>query len=132
MKAEFEILKSIEIQHGSVVLRSDNILVFRPNIATFRNYDIEVFKDLLEVFIEITEGIPRPYLCDNRYVNGIISREEQTYINAHFHEFATRMGMLTSSSVVKVILNGYNAIFKPKVEIRLFKTEEDAVEWLLT
>lgn len=132
MNVKVDVLKSIMTPHGLVELRSDNILVFRPDIATFKEYNLIVLRDLLDVFLEITGGVPRPYLCDNRFVTGIINREEQAYINKHFHEFATKSAMLTSSSLLKVMLNGYNALFKPTVEIRLFKTEKEGIEWLLT
>lgn len=131
MKARLEILKELDTPHGLVELRSDNILLFTPDIARFKEYNLDVLKDLLEVFVEITDGIPRPYLCDNRYVTGIVNREEQAFINQHFHEFATRCAMLTNSSLINIMLNGYNALFKPKVEVRLFKSEEEAVSWLL-
>lgn len=132
MSIKVDVLKSITTPHGLVELRADNILVFRPEISTFKDYNLIVLRDLLDAFLEITEGTPRPYLCDNRFVTGIINREEQAYINKHFHEFATKSAMLTNSSLLRVMLNGYNALFQPTVEIRLFKTETEAVDWLLT
>ncbi len=131
MKAELEILKERETSHGVVELRSDNILAFRPDLTSFKEYDLQVLEDLLEVFIEISDGIPRPYLCDNRHITGIINRDEQAYINEHFESFATRAAMITHSNLIRVLLNGYNSIFKPKVELKLFGSEKDAVKWLL-
>ena len=131
MKDQLTILKQKKISHGLIELRCDNILTFRPDVATFKNYDLQVLKDLLEAFIEITDGTPRPYLCDNRYVTGIINKEEQAYINSHFGSFATKAAMLTHSPIVKVLLNAYNAVFKPKITLSLFTSEKEAVKWLL-
>ena len=131
METEIEILKVRKTSYGLVELRSDNILTFRPDIVTFKEYNLEILKDLLEVFAEITDGVPRPYLCDNRYVTGIVSKEEQAYMNEHFGEFATRAAMITHSSLIRFLVNGYNTVFKPKVELKLFKTEKAAVKWLL-
>ena len=125
------IIKKIELPYGLVELRSDNILTFRPDIAIFKEYDLEILQELLDVFKEITNGIPRPYLCDNRYLTGIVNKNEQAFIDKHFGEFATQMAMITESMVVKILLNSYNSIFKPKVQIKLFKKEDAAVEWLL-
>ena len=125
------IIKQVSIEHGLVELRADDILVFRPDISTFKEYTIPVLKDLLEVFTEITDGIPRPYMCDNRYITGIVNKEEQRYIDAHFEKFATEMAMITHSAPVRLIVNSYTKIFKPKVPIQLFKSEEEAIEWLL-
>ena len=132
MKNEFEILKVRKIVHGIVELRSDNILTFRPDVATFKEYNLDVLKDLLDVFLEITDGVPRLYLCDNKYITGIVNREEQEYINKHIDKFATKTAMITHSTIVRVLVNQYNLIFKPKVQICLFKSEEQAVTWLLS
>ena len=131
MNEVLEIVKVKKIAHGVVELRSDNILVFRPDVGTFKDYNLQVLAELHEVFVEVTEGIPRLYLCDNRYVTGIVDKEEQIFINKHFGDFATRAAMITHSSLLKMLVNSYTTIFKPKVEIKLFKTEQDAVKWLL-
>lgn len=132
MDTDLEITKVMNIVHGVIELRSDNILSFRPDAATFKNYDHKVLSDLLEAFIEITEGIPRPYLCDNSYVSGIVNKEELAYMNENFGRFATHAAMITSSNLIRVLLNSYNTLFKPKVELRLFNSEKKAVEWLLS
>lgn len=131
MNQEVEILKIIDLPYGMVELRSDNILMFKPDIARFKGYNIQILKELLEVFVEATDGVPRPYLCDNRYITGIVNKEEQAYMNEHFSKFATRAAMITESPIVNVIVNTYNAVFKPKVEVKLFGSESKAIEWLL-
>lgn len=131
METELTIVKVREISHGVVELRSDNILTFRPDVASFKDYNLEVLADLVEVFMEITDGIPRPYMVDNSYITGIVNKEEQAYVNEHFERFATKGAMITHSPIIKVLLNSYNAVFKPKIELKLFTTERDAVKWLL-
>ncbi len=131
MEENSTILKEKEIKYGVIELRSDNILTFRPDIATFKDYDIDVFKDLLEVFIDITDGKPRLYMCDNTYVTGIVNKEALEYMNEHFDCFATKAAMITKSPVTRIIVNGYNTIFNPKVKFKMFTSEEGAVKWLL-
>ena len=131
MEEKIKILKITEIPFGRVELRADNILVFRPDVGRFKQYDLPVLEVLLDTFKEITNGTPRPYMCDNRYITGIVNRGEQTFINEHFGAFATKAAMITTSPVIKIIVNSYNAIFKPKVEVKLFGSEKKAVDWLL-
>lgn len=125
-------LREKEIVHGKIQLRADGILSFEPNVATFKNYDLEVLQDLLEAFVDITDGIPKPYLCDNRYVTGIVSKKEQEYMNENFGKFATKAALLSNSTILRIIVNSYNMIFKPKVEVKLFGDEEKAINWLLS
>jgi hypothetical protein len=129
--SEAVILKTKKSSHGLIELRSDNILVFRPDLATFKQYSIQVLEDLRKDFLEITDGVPRPYMCDNRHISILVGKAEKDYINKHFNEFATDMAMVTHSPLMKVLLNGFNTLFKPKFEIRLFRAEQDAVNWLL-
>lgn len=131
MSLEVEILKIKESPHGIIELRSDNILVFRPDLKTFKQYDVQVLKDLKVDFLEITDGIPRPYMCDNRHVSILVNSEEKAFINEHFTDFATHLAMITHSSLMNIMLNSFNRVFKPKFEFRLFRSEEDAVGWLL-
>jgi len=124
-------LIKIETKHGVVELRSDEILCFRPDVKTFKEYNLEVLKDLLKIFIEITDGKPRPYLADNSYITGIVNKEEQDYMNQHFCKFATKAAIITHSPVMKIIHNTYNLLFKPEIEIQLFTHEDKAINWLL-
>ncbi len=125
------VVKEKKISHGVIELRKDNILVFRPDIITFKEYNIDILKDLKKEFIEITDGIPRPYMCDNSHLTGIINKEEKEYINMHINEFATQMALITHSPVMNTIYNSYIAMFQPKMKIKLFKEESEAVKWLL-
>ena len=131
MEGTFKILKIKNITHGVIELRSDNILTFRPDIVSFKDYDLQVFKDLLEVFVDIIDGTPRLYLCDNTYVTGMVNKEALAFMNEHFDTFATKAAMITHSQVTKLVLNGYNAVFKPKITFKLFTSEKQAVKWLL-
>ena len=131
MEESLTILKVKEITHGVIELRSDNILTFRPDLVTFKDYDLQVFEDLLEVFVDIIDGTPRLYLCDNTYVTGMVNKEALAFMNEHFDTFATKAAMITHSQVTKLVLNGYNAVFKPKITFKLFTSEKQAVKWLL-
>ena len=75
--SNFIVLKEKKSLYGMIELRSDNILVFRPDIHTFKEYDLEILKNLHIDFLEITEGVPRPYMSDNRFITGFIIK--------HFH-----------------------------------------------
>ena len=131
MNTSCEIQSKKELPYGVIELRSDNILAFRPTVGVFKEFDLTILKELHKEFITITEGKPRPYLSDNRYITGLIDKKEQRFIKENFSDFATHSAIITHSPVMKIILNAYNSIFKPKVEVRLFTSEEEAIDWLL-
>ena len=105
--------------------------MFRPNVATFKQYDLEVLQDLLVDFVEITGGVPRPYMCDNRHVSVLVNKEEKKFMSEHFEELATEFAMISSSSIMRVLLNSYYITFKPKMKMKLFRDEASAAAWLL-
>lgn len=126
-----EILRTIEIPHGRVELRSDEIITFRPNLGVFKEYNLEVLRDLTAALVEISEGKPKPYLSDNRYITGFMGKKEQKFINENIAKFATRSAIITKSPLVRILVNSYHSVFKPIVDVRIFSNEEDAVKWLL-
>lgn len=123
--------ESRKLSYGIVELRDNNILSFTPDHSVFKEYDLHILEELLVVFKEITEGVPRPYLADNRFITGIVTKEEKEFMNKHFEEFATKAALLTDSLILPYIVNSYNSVFKPVVEVKLFNDEEVAVKWLL-
>jgi hypothetical protein len=131
MGRECEILKTKELSFGKIELRSDNILVFRPCVKVFKEYNIEILKELHREFVAITDGIPRPYMVNNQYITGLVNKEEMAFIDQNFPDFATKSAIITHSVIMKVLVNSYNTLFKPKVEVCLFTSEDPAVAWLL-
>ena len=91
--------------YGVIELKSDNILVFRPNVATFKEYNLEILKELRVEFVKITEGTHRPYMRDNSHITGLVTKEQKEYINKYAPEFATHMAIITHSPVMNFILN---------------------------
>lgn len=131
MEENIRILKEKKITHGVVELRSDNILTFRPDIVTFKEFNLQILNDLLEVFMEITNGVPRPYLCGDTYSTGIVSKEELDFMSKHYPSFATKAAMITQSPVARVLADTYNSTFNPMVKVGAFSSEKSAIEWLL-
>lgn len=125
------IVKSVTLDYGVLELRSDNILKFTPDIVTFKNFSIPIFKEMHEVCMEITEGIPRPYLADVRYITGILSHEEKVFVRNTFSDFASKSAFLSETALFRMIFNSYMAIHNSDIPMKLFKKEKDAVAWLL-
>ena len=129
MSETFTILKSVELDYGVAELRSDNILTFEPN-HLLKDYTVPILKELLSAFIEITEGKPRLYYCNNSYILSMLSKEEQDFVNKHFLEFATAFAMLEGSPITRLITNSFISAYKPIIPVKMFKRKEDAITWL--
>ena len=122
--------KVIELDFGSVVLSENGILSFvaAPALETITLAQLET---LLGVLVEITEGKPRPFFSNNSQMKSL-GHKERKYIGDNLHLFATASAVKETSTSVRFIGLAINHLFRPKVPMQMFKTEQSAFEWLNT
>jgi len=121
------ILKSKQLDFGLVELRADNILSFLPN-KNVKTYSIKQLEEMLNTFSIITEGQPYLYYSDNTNLSPNFSSEAKTFMSEHFHKFAKAFAMTENSPLTRFITFIY--LNKPQIPIKMFKTEENAINWL--
>lgn len=119
--------KEIELDYGIVTLREDGILTFKPHGN--RTLTLDDLKDVLRVFMEITEGKQLPFYADNSELKDL-GFAERKFIGNNLHLFATASAVKENSEVIRFIGHTINQLFPPKVPMRMFKTEREAVAWL--
>lgn len=127
-----EILKSEQVSIGKAELRADGILTFEPDPALIGDYTMPILEEMLEAILKITDGVPRPFYVDNRYVLAMLNQKERDFLEAHFERFATAAAMTESSPVTRMIGNTFFRLKKPHMPFRIFKEKEPAIKWLLT
>lgn len=113
---------------GKVELREDGILRFiaSSNLQTINLYQLE---ELLKVFIEMVDGKPRPFYTDNGKMQKLGHRERQ-FIGNNLHLFASASAIKETSGGIRLISGAINHLFPPKVVMRMFKSEDEAIAWL--
>lgn len=123
-----EIIKSVQLDFGTIELRSDDILTFEPakGITTVNKDQLVI---MLENLIEISNGVPKPFITDNRNVKSF-GFEERDYVAKNIHLFATASAILEDSFVIRFITHTIVTMFKPQIPMKMFKTKESAIEWL--
>lgn len=125
-----EIIKSVQLDFGTIELRSDDILTFGPakGITTVNKDQLVI---MLENLIEISNGVPKPFITDNRNIKSF-GFEERDYVAKNIHLFATASAILEDSFVIRFITHTIITMFKPQIPMKMFKTKEDAIKWLRT
>lgn len=119
--------REIELDYGKVTLREDGILTFQP--YGDRALTLDDLKDVLRVFLEITGGTQFPFYADNSELKDL-GFAERKFIGDNLHLFATASAVKENSEVIRFIGHTINQLFPPKVPMRMFKTEQEAVDWL--
>ncbi len=120
----------VELDFGCLELRQDGVLYWKPQSGQ-TSVKLEELEQMLEAAFQLTNNQPRPFLSDNRQYESLGFAERQ-YVGDNIHRFASSVAILESSPVVRFISHTINQFFPPKVEIQMFKTEEEALEWLTT
>lgn len=113
---------------GTIQQLENSILVYRPHEG-LQEPRLEFLKEDLEVFKEITQGIPHPYFSDNRQLNKLGSKEK-AFIARTFHEFASHAACLVESPLTRFLHNTFTYLYRPSLPIRIFNDETEAFAWL--
>jgi hypothetical protein len=128
MSDQFHIIKEEECSLGTISLRSDNILTFRP-YKHVTEWSVKGLKEMYPIFMNMTEGIPHLYYSDNTNLKNLGS-DERVYITSCFHHFASACAIKENSAFVRFMTSYIQYINKPKIPIKMFKKETDAINWL--
>lgn len=125
-----KIIKEIHLPEASIVLREDGIvhIHYNHNIVL----DIPLQLKVLEKFNEITGGKLTPFLFTAG--DGVIVTPEARDNAMNTEEDSPCYGtaVIVTSLAYKLIANFYLKFNKPKRPYRVFKSENEAVEWLRT
>jgi hypothetical protein len=127
---EISIVKSTVFELGTVELRSDNILTFEPKEG-YTTFNLEQIKLVNEVLLDVSGGIPRPYFSNNKNLKSLGS-EEKIYIKDKIKEFASAFAMTEESAITRFITYSFMQLSRPDIPVKMFKTKEQAFEWLRT
>jgi hypothetical protein len=125
-----EIIKSVQLDFGTIELRSDDILTYVP-LPHLTTLNLSQLKIMNKVLVDLCEGKPKPFLSDNRNVKSF-GFAEREYVGKTFHHFASCSAILEDAVVVRFITHSIILMFKPSIPLKLFKKKEDAIKWLRT
>ena len=113
---------------GDIILRNDNILMLKP-FDHKSTVNIDELKEMYNIFMELTKGIPHLYYSDNTNLKSFGS-EERIYVSSNFHHFASACAVKENSAITRFIGHSMIYLNKPKIPLKMFKTEDNAINWL--
>jgi hypothetical protein len=132
MVDDIKIIKTEQLSIGKAELRADGILTFEPDPALIKDYTMPILEEMLDALLRITDGTPRPFYVDNRYVLAMLGQKERDYLEDNLERFATAAAMTESSPITRMIGNTFFRFKKPHMDFKIFKEKGPAIEWLLS
>jgi hypothetical protein len=125
------ILPENTIESGSshLWLDEDGILIFvhKPIPA----HELEDAIANIELIKDALDGKPRPVLADMTAVKSMTREAREEYAKAGVDSMVTAVGMITRSSMGRIVANFFLTFNKPAVPTRLFNNVDTAKKWLL-
>tara|TARA_R110001592_G_scaffold95324_2_gene274706 strand:- start:6614 stop:7009 length:396 start_codon:yes stop_codon:yes gene_type:complete len=128
MSNKVTIIKSVPFEYGVIELRSDNILTYEPKEG-ITNFTMPHLKLMLEILLDLSEGVPRPYFSNNHNLKSLES-EERIFISNNIHLFASKFAMTENSPMTRFITHTFMQLSRPTIPVKMFKTKEEAFTWL--
>jgi len=125
---QHNILAQETCEAGVITLRDDGILTFHPH-DYITTCNMENLTEMYDIFMRLTKGVPHLYFSDNTNLKSFGS-EERNYVSRNFHHFAIACGIKEASAIVRFITHTMIHINRPQIPLKMFKTEEESIEWL--
>ncbi len=125
---EIKTIKDIECSTGVITLRSDKILTYK-SFEHITTCNMEQAKEMLDIFIKLTNGVPHLFFFDNTNMTKL-GPEERIFVTDTLHQFAIANAIKENSPLTRFVTHAMMYLNKPQVPIKMFKTEESAINWL--
>lgn len=119
-------LKTIELSTSTFILKSDGIVYSNPNPSFDGKIDLLKAMESVNAMKEICNGEPKPLLAfmDDHE----ITDEARKYFLDHV--YVSCAALIANSFIARMMANLIMNFKKPPVPVKLFRTEEEAIQWI--
>lgn len=125
-----KIVAKIEFDFGTMYKTEHPFIYFAPS-PDLQELDLRILEQMYSASMELCNHEPIPFLSDNRSMTKAPNQEGRIYIQQNFHHFATKSAILENNALVRHVTHLMNYLTPPKIPMRLFKDEKDAIKWLI-
>lgn len=124
------IVKKIDHECILVTLRSDGIVhvIIKPHVEI----NLELQKDMIKIYNEITEGKRSPFLFETNEFNSITKEARENAIQIELQTPTAASAVLVKNLGHKIIADFYYKVNRPIQPYKVFWSKEKAIKWLLS
>lgn len=125
-----KVVKSVETQWATLELTESGVLVFRYFDGV--ELDEAVARAVVAAGVELCgDLVPTPVLALLDQIKGFTRGAREFFADSDENRAASsKVALVVSSPIAKVIANFFMKLNKPRVPTRLFTDQAKAVEWL--
>ena len=124
-----DILKTMELDFATIHLMNCGVLYFLPFTQTAR-LNINQIEDIYQAIISLTQKKSMPLYVDLK-THIRLNSDEKSLIVSKLATCITACAIKEDNVMIRFVVHSFNHLYKQTVPIRMFKTEEDSISWLL-
>jgi hypothetical protein len=129
-EGEIQIVRELDFRSFNITLKSNGIVyvLFKDNCLI----NIELQNKLLHLYNDITGGKLMPFIFLAAENVSVTKEAKENAIFIEDQSMAGASAVVANTLAYKLIANFYLTFNKPKRPYRVFRNEQDAVNWLKT
>ena len=120
---------ALETSSGFTWLDNDGIII--AVASSHQLHTLEHAKENTMANAVLAGGVRRPFLIDMNKVKSMSKQAREYYAGPEPKKNITAVGIVTKSSVGKVVANFFLLLTQPLIPTRMFTDFKDAKEWLI-
>src|SRR5690606_3612873 len=87
-------------------------------------------KETFQAVLSLTENKPVPLYVDMK-THIRLTSEEKSYVVSKLSSCITACAIKEDNIILRFVIHTFNYMYRPSVPIKMFKTEKEALEWLI-
>jgi hypothetical protein len=116
-------------------METDYVRIWVENDVLYITYlkeqiDLPYAKNVVETRLKVSGGKSYPVMVDLNKVKGVCKEARAFLAGKEASDLISSSALLGTGELIRMLVNFYLFINKPKVPIRLFNNQSAALEWL--
>jgi hypothetical protein len=109
---------------------NSGVLYFLPVTQT-TGLNKNQIEEVYQAVILLTENTLVPLYVDLK-THIRLNGDEKSLVVSKLASCITACGIKENNVIIRYVVHAFNHLYKPAVPIKMFKTEDEALEWLIT
>lgn len=119
-----------KIHTGKSVIHIDEEGILRLTAVPGVEIDLEEVTRCFDIYEQLGCRENKTLQLIDTRGDGSMTPEARNYAAQHVDKFFIASAVVSDSLAVRMLVNFFNGFYRQRVPLRMFKTEEDALQWL--
>lgn len=120
-------VNEIVLKAGVLKLNDEGIGILKIHVVCL---ELDHVTDLVAYLdgLELTSKLK--LVVDGRSLKEPMKSEVKAYASKNMEPYLSKVAFLENSSLLRFLVHTFVAIYRPRIEIKMFKTNQESMDWL--